>query len=167
VRTVSRQEWWEAEVQPNGAVLGCRGLSYTRDEGGYWKENPQDDCLIIEADVHIGANCTIHRGGWRPMHISEGCRIGAQVNIGHNVVLGENVLVAPQATIAGSATVGKNVTIWQGAMIHQRVRIGRGAVIGQGAVVRVDVPAGAVVKPQRSTIIMPEPDYDEEWPPGC
>jgi len=145
VRTFERLEFWEEVRFQNGTVFGSRGLALTRSEDGHWEEDDQEDCLIIEADVSIGANCTIHRGGWRPTHIHAGCRIGAQVNIGHNVVLGENVLVAPQVSIAGSATVGDGAVIWQGAMIHQRVSIGRGAVVGMGAVVLEDVPPGAVV----------------------
>jgi UDP-3-O-[3-hydroxymyristoyl] glucosamine N-acyltransferase len=161
-RTFTRETFDSPVAIENGTVIGCIGMSYDKGEDGYWSEKPQEDDVVIEADVHIGPNCTIHRGGWRSTLIKSGCRIGAQSNIGHNVILGNNVLVAPHVSIAGSCTIGDNVTIWQGAMIAQHIEIGYGAVIGMGAVVLNDVPPGATVvgNPAKVAKIGIEKDLD-------
>ena len=129
-------------VLQNGTVIGHRGMSFVRNCFGEIMLNEQSHGVFIDDGVEIGANCTIHRGGWRDTVIHAGCVLGSQVNIGHNVILHENVVVAPMTTIAGSVEVGEGATIWQGVSIASRLKIGKGAVIGMGAVVLEDVPAG-------------------------
>ena len=67
-----------------GAVLGCDGFGYVRDEAnGEYIQFPQQGRLIIEDDVEIGANATIDRGALAETRIARGAKLDNLVHIGH------------------------------------------------------------------------------------
>lgn len=134
----------DVEIAP-GAVIGSRGLGYTKQEDGTWATKPHPFGVVIEDDVHIGANTCIDRGSWRDTHIGSGTRIDNLVHIAHNVQIGRNCMIIAGAEISGSVEIGDGAWIGPNACIRERLKIGEGALVGIGAVVVKDVPAGATV----------------------
>lgn len=132
------------EIAP-GAVIGKRGFGYTMQADGSWLPKPHEFGVVIEDDVHIGANTCIDRGSWRDTRIGSGTRIDNLVHIAHNVQIGRNCMVIAGAEISGSVEIGDGAWIGPNACIRERLKIGAGALVGIGAVVVKDVPAGATV----------------------
>jgi UDP-3-O-[3-hydroxymyristoyl] glucosamine N-acyltransferase LpxD len=128
-----------------GAVIGSTGFGYTRTEDGAWKRKPHEFGVILDEDVHVGANTCIDRGSWRDTRIGRGCRIDNLVHVAHNVRLGRDVCVVAQAMIAGSVEVHAGAWIGPSASIHQRLTVGQRALVGMGAVVLRDVPPDVTV----------------------
>lgn len=125
-------------------TIGCFGMGYELGPDGRWVRFPQLGGVVIEDDVHIGANATVQRGALGDTVIRRGARIGPHANISHNVEVGEDALIVGHAQVAGGARIGRGVVIWQSAVIANGVMIGAGAVIGMNAAVRKDVRAGEV-----------------------
>jgi UDP-3-O-[3-hydroxymyristoyl] glucosamine N-acyltransferase len=125
-------------------TIGCFGMGYERGPDGRWVRFPQLGGVVIEDDVHIGANATIQRGALGDTVVRRGARIGPHANISHNVEVGEDALIVGHAQVAGGARIGRGVVIWQSAVIANGVQIGAGAVIGMNSAVRKDVRAGEV-----------------------
>lgn len=111
-------------------------------DGFYYKKRPEGfdqlksgGNVVIEDDVHIGANCTIDRGVTASTRIGKGSKLDNQIQIGHDTVLGEKCLIASQTGIAGCVRVGKEVTIWGQVGVGSDVSIGdKAVVLGQSGV---------------------------------
>jgi len=111
------------------AQKGCRfinfihpsvDLSMTRiGVGNYIQE-----AVIIQADVEIGNNCSIH--------------IGAIV--AHESKIGHSVFIAHACSISGCCTIGDGSFIGTNATVLPRIKIGKWTTIGAGAVITRDVP---------------------------
>jgi UDP-3-O-[3-hydroxymyristoyl] glucosamine N-acyltransferase len=125
----------------SGARIGEAGLSFSRDAGR--PEIPHTRRVIIQDNVEIGANSTIHRGSIRDTVVGEGTRIGSLVQIAHDVGVGRHCLIAAQTGLEGSVTAGDFVIIEGQACIAAGVTIGEGAVIVGQSSVRADVAARA------------------------
>jgi UDP-3-O-[3-hydroxymyristoyl] glucosamine N-acyltransferase len=112
-----------------GAVLGADGFGYVRDPAtGAYTQFPQENGLIIEDDVEIGANSTIDRGALKQTRIRRGTKIDNLVHVGHNCDIGEDVILVMGTGISGSSTVGK------GAVLAGQVGVGDHAHIGPGVI---------------------------------
>jgi UDP-3-O-[3-hydroxymyristoyl] glucosamine N-acyltransferase len=120
----------------SGAVLGCDGFGYVRDQAtGRYEKFPQVGRLEIEDDVEIGANTTIDRGALDVTRIGRGAKIDNLVHIGHNCQIGENVVIAAQTGLSGSITIEKNVVLGGQVGIGEHARIEEGVMLGgQGGV---------------------------------
>ncbi len=92
--------------------------------GNYIQDN-----VIIQADVEIGDNSSIHIGAL----VAHECRIG------------NSVFVAHASSLSGLVHVGDGTFIGTNATIVPRVKIGKWATVGAGAVVFKDVPDYATV----------------------
>lgn len=124
-----------------GAVIGENGFGYERNNlFGRWVPKPHEYTVILDDDVHIGANTCIDRGSWRDTHIMRGARIDNLVHIAHNVIVDINAVIVAGAEISGSVRIGLGAWVGPNACIKQGVTIGEGALIGMGAVVLHDVP---------------------------
>lgn len=97
--------------------------------------------VVIERDVHIGANACVDQGRHRPTVIREGARIDNLVHVGHNVEIGRNALVVALSMLGGTSEVGEGGYV-ASATVRDHVTIGAGARAGLGCVVTKDVPAG-------------------------
>ncbi|MBP9753345.1 MAG: UDP-3-O-(3-hydroxymyristoyl)glucosamine N-acyltransferase [Proteobacteria bacterium] len=91
-----------------GARIGQPGFGFHMDEKGHF-DIPQLGCVIIEDDVHLGANTTVDRGSQSNTIIKKGTRIDNLVQIAHNVEVGEKCVLAAQVGIAGSTKLGRFV----------------------------------------------------------
>lgn len=104
------------------------------------------ESVVIQADVEIGDNASIHIG----------------TMVGHESRIGHSVFVAHAVSISGSCEVGDGSFIGTNATILPRTRIGKWSIIGAGTVVTKDVPdySVAVGNPARVIRIndVPYPD---------
>jgi sugar O-acyltransferase (sialic acid O-acetyltransferase NeuD family) len=85
--------------------------------------------VIIQADVQIGNNCSIHMG----------------TLVAHEVKIGDSVFIAHGCSISGCVRIEDGVFIGTNATIIPRLEIGRWATIGAGAVVIDNVPEYSTV----------------------
>jgi UDP-3-O-[3-hydroxymyristoyl] glucosamine N-acyltransferase len=154
-----------------GARIGNPGFGYERGPDDRWQPKPQNHGVVIEDDVHVGANTCIDRGSYRDTRIGAGTRIDNLVHIAHNVQIGKRCLVIAQAMLAGSVELGDDVHVAPCASVREHTEVGRGALLGLGAVVVKPVVAGDTVTgvparpmPEREIPTSPEPILDR--PPG-
>lgn len=96
--------------------------------------------IIIQADVEIGDNSTVHGGAI----LSHGVRIAKSCFVGAATMLGNSV------ALSGSY-------IGAGSIILPGVHVGSWATVGAGAVVLKNVPPGATVVGNPARIIKVEP----------
>jgi len=113
----------------SGSRIGTDGFGYAPDDDGSWAKIPQTGGVVIEDNVHIGANTTIDCGAIDNTIIKTGVKIDNLVHIAHNCVIGENTIIAAMAGFAGSAKIGKSCMIGGGARIGPNISIADRTVI--------------------------------------
>jgi UDP-3-O-[3-hydroxymyristoyl] glucosamine N-acyltransferase len=101
--------------------------------------------VVIEDDVHVGANVTVDRGNFGSTTVRRGARIDNLVHIAHNVEIGEHSALAAQVGISGSTAIGKHVLVGGQAGFVGHITIGDGAFVGAQAGVSKGVEPGAKV----------------------
>lgn len=92
--------------------------------GNYLQEG-----VILQAEVELGWNCSIHMGA----------------KIGHESKIGDSTFIAHEVSVSGCCNIGSGVFLGTNATVLPRITIGDWATIGAGAVVTKDVPPGGVV----------------------
>lgn len=92
--------------------------------GNYIQEN-----VVLQADVEIGNNSSIHIG----------------TLVGHETKIGHSVFIAHGCNLSGCLQIEDGVFMGTGVSIVPRVRIGKWSVIGAGSVVIKDIPPYSVV----------------------
>jgi UDP-3-O-[3-hydroxymyristoyl] glucosamine N-acyltransferase len=95
------------EIYPN-TTIGKEGYGYAHDQKGNHYKIPHQGGVVLEDDVHIGANCAIDRGTFGETRIEFGTKIDNQCHIGHNCKIGRNGLLTAHLAMAGSSEVGDN-----------------------------------------------------------
>lgn len=114
-----------------GAVLGCDGFGFVRDEKfGRYVKFPQVGRLVIGDYVEIGANCTIDRGALDETVIGPGTKLDNLVHIGHNSNIGANVVIAAQTGVSGSSSIGDDCVVGGQVGIADHVTVESGAILG-------------------------------------
>ena len=113
----------------SGSRIGTDGFGYAPDNDGSWSKIPQTGSVIVEDNVHIGANTTIDCGAIDNTIIKSGVKIDNLVHIAHNCEIGENTIIAAMAGFAGSARIGKGCMIGGGARIGPNISIADKTVI--------------------------------------
>jgi UDP-3-O-[3-hydroxymyristoyl] glucosamine N-acyltransferase len=113
----------------SGSRIGTDGFGYAPDDDGSWSKIPQTGSVVIEDDVHIGANTTIDCGAIDNTIIKSGVKIDNLVHIAHNCEIGENTIIAAMAGFAGSTKVGRGCMIGGGAKIAPNISIADKTVI--------------------------------------
>lgn len=127
-------------------VIGADGLTTDRDEDGHALTIPQFGSVVIEDNVHIGANSVIARGAIDETRICKGTKIDNQVFISHNVTIGEDSFVVGETIMFGSSSVGKKCLISGNSTLMNMVNVGDESIVGAGAVVTKSVSSKSVVK---------------------
>lgn len=94
-----------------GSVIGSDGFGFAPLADRSYKKIPQTGNVIIEADVEIGANCTIDRATMGSTIIRNGVKIDNLVQVAHNVEIGAHTVIASQSGISGSTKIGKYCVI--------------------------------------------------------
>lgn len=108
-----------------GAIIGAAGFAYEQVDGQL-RHVTHGGGVIIEDDVHIGANVCIDQGMLEPTRIARGVKIDNLVHIGHNSHIGIGTIIAAQSGVSGSAQIGK------GVMIGGQVGISDHAILEDG-----------------------------------
>ncbi|MCD4665200.1 MAG: hypothetical protein K8R68_08005 [Bacteroidales bacterium] len=129
----------------SGAVIGCKGQGFERDDNGVFIEFPQAGIIEIGDHVEIGANSTIVRGTFGKTKIGNGSKIGHLTDIGHNVQIGKNVFISAGVVVCGSAVIKDYAWLGPKCCIRNKIYIGENATIGLGAVVVKNIPDGQLV----------------------
>ncbi|MES2800554.1 MAG: UDP-3-O-(3-hydroxymyristoyl)glucosamine N-acyltransferase [Bacteroidota bacterium] len=127
------------------AVIGGNGFGYVQDANKVYQHVPHFGRVIIEDDVHIGANTCIDRGSLSDTILRKGVKIDNLVHIAHNVEIGENSLVIANSMIAGSVRIGKNCWIAPSASIKNGLTIGDNVVVGLASLVLKSVEENTTV----------------------
>lgn len=128
----------------SGTVIGERGFNPSTLEDRSRQMLKHFGGVTIEDNVHIGVNCSIHKGAIDDTVIKKGVKLNTMVHVAHNCVIGENTVVTMPAQICGSVKIGKNCHI-AATTIRNQCKVGNNAVLGLGSVVVKDVPAGMTV----------------------
>lgn len=126
----------EVEIH-SGATIGGDAFYYNtkKNRESWFKKMKSCGNVILEDQVHIGANTTIDRGVSDSTIIGMGTKIDNLVHIGHDVVVGKNCLIAAQVGIAGGTVLGDGVTLWGQVGVNKTINIGDGAVVmGQSGI---------------------------------
>ena len=119
----------------SGVVIGSDGYGYSRDNNNLPIRFPHFGGVIIEDNVHIGANSCIDNGSLTPTIIKSGTKIDNLVHIGHNVKIGKCVYIAANSSIAGSSVIGDYSELWLGVSVADGINIGDNCNVGIGSVV--------------------------------
>lgn len=127
-----------------GSVLGGAGFGLVESDGR-WQRMPQVGRVEIEAEVEIGANCTVDRATLGATRIGRGSKIDNLVQVGHNVTIGRRVRIAAQSGLSGSVTIEDDAVLGGQVGVADHRTIGAGAQVGAKSGVGSNVPAGARV----------------------
>ena len=128
-------------VGPN-TCIGQPGFGYNTLEDGTREYRDHQQGVLLEADVHVGANTCIDQGRHRRTEIGAGTRIDNLVHIAHNVIIGKRCLIIAHTMLGGSVTIGDDAHIAPGSLIRDWRNVGPSATSGLGAVVITDIPDG-------------------------
>jgi UDP-3-O-[3-hydroxymyristoyl] glucosamine N-acyltransferase len=125
-----------------GAVVGSEGFEHKRTSRGLVSV-VHDGCVVIGANVEVGAGCCIDKGfSFRQTILGEFTKLDNLVHIAHGVQIGRRCLIAACAMVAGSVTIGDDVWIGPGASLSNQIVVASGASITLGSVVVKDVKEG-------------------------
>jgi UDP-3-O-[3-hydroxymyristoyl] glucosamine N-acyltransferase len=127
-----------------GARIGGPGFGFEPD-GHRLVRMLQIGRVLIEDDVHIGANTAIDRGATGDTVIGAGSKLDNLVQIGHNVRIGRSCILCGQVGIAGSTILGDGVVMGGASAIADHVTIGSNSRIAAKAGVMRDLEPGSVV----------------------
>ncbi len=124
-----------------GCVVGYDGFGYFFADGQHHLI-PHLGNVIIEDDVHLGANVCVDRGKFGPTRIGAGTKVDNLVQIAHNVQTGRNCILVGQCGIAGSAILGDGVVLGGSSGVRDNVTLGDGAQLAAYSATASDIPAG-------------------------
>lgn len=145
-RLVGRVSVGSRVIIRENTVIGADGLTTDRDEDGKSVIMPQFGDVIIEDDVHIGANSVIARGAIDSTIVHSGCRIDNQCFLSHNVEVGEDTFIVGETILFGSSSIGRGTMVSGNVTVRNGIHIGDKAIIGMGSVVVQSVANGTIVK---------------------
>lgn len=127
-----------------GAVVGCKGFSFSKDGAGSNISVADTAQIVLEDHVELFEHVAISTGifPWEKTVIGENSKIDTRCFIAHGSHIGRNCLIAAGGLCCGNCKIGNNVWIGAGAVISNRVAVGSGARVSIGAVATKDVPTG-------------------------
>ena len=129
----------------NGAVVGCDGFGFAKDDDARWHKIVQSGNVVVESDAEIQANACIDRASIGETRVGRGTKIDNLVHVGHSCTIGHDTLLCAQVGLAGTTDVGNNVILAGQVGVSGHVKIGDGAIAIAQSGIPHDVPAGAMV----------------------
>lgn len=136
----------------SGTIIGSDGFGFAPSKDGQYTAIPQIGNVIIEANVDIGAGCTIDRATMGSTIIRKGVKLDNQVHVAHNVEIGKNTVIAAQTGIAGSTKVGEN------CMIGGQVGISGHLVLGNN--LRIQAQSGISKNLKDNAVVQGTPAFN-------
>jgi UDP-3-O-[3-hydroxymyristoyl] glucosamine N-acyltransferase len=122
-------------VLHSGVVIGSDGFGFAPQADGTYKTIPQMGNVVIEDDVHIGANtvidCATLMGDSTIIH--QGVKLDNLIQIAHNVEIGKNTVIAAQTGISGSSKLGEHNILGGQVGIAGHLHIANNTSIGAQA----------------------------------
>ena len=128
-------------IGPN-CTIGYDGFGYFFAEGQHHLI-PHVGNVVLEDDVHLGANVCVDRGKFGATRVGAGTKVDNLVQIAHNVQIGKCCLLIGQCGIAGSAVLGDGVVIGGAAGVRDNITLGDGAQLAASSAVAGNMPAGS------------------------
>jgi len=132
-------------VLQNGAIVGCDGFGFAKDDSGIWHKIVQSGPTIVEDSVEIQANSTVDRASVGETRIGSGVKIDNLVQVGHGSKVGANTLLCAQVGLAGSSEIGKNSILAGQVGVAGHCKLGDGVIMTAQSGVSHDVPAGKMI----------------------
>jgi UDP-3-O-[3-hydroxymyristoyl] glucosamine N-acyltransferase len=129
----------------NGAVIGCDGFGFAKDDAGHWHKIVQSGNVVIEGDAELQANTCIDRASIGETRIGRGAKIDNLVHVGHSCTVGRDTLLCAQVGLAGTTDVGSQVILAGQVGVSGHVKIGDGAIAIAQSGIPHDVAPGAMV----------------------
>ena len=127
-----------------GCSIGADGFGYFLNKSEELENFPHIGGVVIEDDVHIGANTCIDRGALGNTIIRKGAKIDNLVHIAHNVEIGRNSMIIADAMIGGSTKIGHNTWVAPSSVLRDAISIGDNVTIGMGAIITKNIPNGEI-----------------------
>jgi len=127
-----------------GAVIGRAGFGFAMEKTGP-VDVPQIGRVIIENNIHIGANTTIDRGALDDTCIGTGTRIDNLVQVAHNVKIGKGCIIVAHAGIAGSTVLDDYCVLGGQVGVAGHIKIGKGAQVAAQSGVMHNIKEGEIV----------------------
>ena len=93
----------------SGTVIGSEGFGFAQSSDKSYHRIPQTGIVVIEDDVHIGANCCIDRAVYHETRIKRGTKFDNLCHVAHNVEIGEDCALTAGFIVAGSTKIGSRV----------------------------------------------------------
>jgi UDP-3-O-[3-hydroxymyristoyl] glucosamine N-acyltransferase len=129
----------------NGAVIGCDGFGFAKDDSGRWHKIVQSGKVVVENDVEVQANTCIDRASIGETQISRGAKLDNMVHVGHSCTVGEDTLLCAQVGLAGTTDVGNNVVLAGQVGVAGHCKIGDGVIAIAQSGIPHDVPPGKMI----------------------
>lgn len=119
-------------VLHSGVVIGSDGFGFAPQENGTYKNIPQLGNVIINDNVHIGANTVIDCAALPSDStlVGEGTKLDNLIQVGHNVKIGKNTVIAAQTAIAGSVEIGDNCVFGGQVAISGHIKVPNNTSMG-------------------------------------
>ncbi len=110
----------------SGSIIGKEGFGFLENK----IKLPHIGEVIIEDNVHIGANVCIDRGTIGFTLLEKNVKVDNLVQIAHNVKIKENTILVSQVGIAGSTKIGKNCILAGQVGVAGHLEITDNVIIG-------------------------------------
>src|SRR5215472_11507434 len=132
-------------ILQNGAVVGCDGFGFAREEDGSYFKIVQPGKVVIEDHVEVQANSCIDRASVGETRLRRGVKVDNLVQVGHGCDIGENTLLCGQVGLAGSTRVGRNVLLAGQVGAAGHLTIGDNVIASSQSGIPNDVESGRVI----------------------
>ncbi|HUK87398.1 MAG TPA: UDP-3-O-(3-hydroxymyristoyl)glucosamine N-acyltransferase [Terriglobales bacterium] len=132
-------------ILQNGAVIGCDGFGFEKDDEGRWHKIVQSGPVVVEDEVEVQANSCIDRPSIGETRIGRGAKIDNLVQVGHGSKVGANTLLCAQVGLAGSTEIGRGAILAGQAGVAGHCKLGDNVIVTAQSGTHNDVPAGALI----------------------
>lgn len=131
----------------SGAMIGCKGFSFSKDVTGRNCSVIDTAQIEIHDHVELFEQVTLSTGifPWEKTVIGENTKIDTQSFIAHGSKIGRNCLIVAGTICCGNCRIGDDVWLGASAVISNRITVGDNARVSLGAVVTKDVPPAMTV----------------------
>ena len=129
----------------NGAIVGCDGFGFAKDQAGSWRKITQSGPAVIGNYVEVQANSCIDRASVGQTMIGDGVKVDNLVQVGHGSSVGDHTLLCAQVGMAGSSNLGRNVILAGQVGVAGHCTLGDGVIITAQSGVHGDIPAGSIL----------------------